>query len=93
MVDFYLMSLNIKNPETYRLARELADETGLSMTAAVTEAVRQQLARIRAISEDDAEARVDRMLELAAEIRRRAPAGYFDQDFDEILYDEMGAPK
>ena len=93
MVDFYLMSLNIKNPETYRLARELADETGLSMTAAVTEAVRQQLARIRAISEDDAEARVDRMLELAAEIRRRAPAGYFDQDFDEILYVEMGAPK
>ena len=87
------MALNIKNPETYRLARELADETGLSMTAAVTEAVRQQLARIRATSGDDAEARVDRMLELAAEIRRRAPAGYFDQDFDELLYDEMGLPK
>ena len=87
------MALNIKNPETYRLAKELADETGLSMTAAVTEAVRQQLARIRATSEDDAEARVDRMLELASEIRRRAPAGYFDQDFDELLYDEIGAPR
>jgi antitoxin VapB len=87
------MSLNIKNPETYRLAKELADETGLSMTAAVTEAVRQQLARIRATSEDDAGARLDRMLELAAEIRERAPAGYFDQDFDELLYDEMGLHK
>jgi len=87
------MALNIKNPETYRLARELADETGLSMTAAVTEAVRQQLARIRAAQGDDAEARVERMLQLAAEIRRRAPVGYFDQDFDELLYDEAGLPK
>jgi len=59
----------------------------------VTEAVRQQLARIRATSEVDAEARVDRMLQLAAEIRRRAPAGYFDQDFDELLYDERGLPR
>lgn len=87
------MSLNIKNPETHRLVKELADETGLSMTAAVTEAVRQQLARIRAAQDDDPEMRVERMLELAAEIRRRAPAGYFDQDFDELLYDEMGLPK
>lgn len=87
------MSLNIKNEETHRLVKELADETGLSMTAAVTEAVRQQLARIRAVQDDDPETRVERMLELAAEIRRRAPAGYFDQDFDELLYDEMGLPK
>lgn len=87
------MSLNIKNPETHRLARELADETGLSMTAAVTEAVREQLARIRAAQGDESEARVERMLGLAAEIRRRAPAGYFDQDFDDLLYDEKGLPK
>ena len=87
------MSLNIKNPETYQLAKELADETGLSMTAAVTEAVREQLARIRAAQGDEAEARIERMLGLAAEIRRRAPAGYFDQDFDDLLYDEKGLPK
>lgn len=87
------MSLNIKNPETYRLARELADETGLSMTAAVTEAVREQLARIRAAQGDESEVRVERMLGLAAEIRRRAPAGYFDQDFDDLFYDEKGLPK
>ncbi len=59
------MSLNIKNAETYRLVKELAEETGLSMTAAVTEAVRQHLARIRATQDDDPEARVQRMLELA----------------------------
>ncbi len=87
------MSLNIKNPETYRLVKELAGETGLSMTAAVTEAVRARLAQIRAASNDDPDARVERMLSLAAEIRSRAPVGYFDQDFDELLYDEMGLPK
>jgi antitoxin VapB len=37
------MSLNIKNPETYRLVKELADATGESMTTAVTEAVRERL--------------------------------------------------
>ena len=35
------MSLNIKNEETVRLVRELADELDISMTAAITEAVRR----------------------------------------------------
>ena len=87
------MSLNIKNPETYRLVKELADETGQSMTAAVTAAVRAPLDRIPAERGDDVEARVRRMLEMAAEIGRRMPPGYLDQDFDELLYDEHGLPK
>ena len=87
------MSLNIKNAETYRLVKELADETGESMTTAVTEAVRERLERLRNAEPDDVDARVQRLLELTAEIRRRAPVGYFDQDFDELLYDEMGLPK
>ena len=87
------MSLNIKNAETYRLVKELADETGQSMTAAVTAAVRAQLDRIRAERGDDQEARFQRALALLAVMRERAPAGYFDQDFDELLYDEMGLPK
>ncbi len=90
------MSLNIKNPETYRLVKELADETGQSMTAAVTEAVRERLDRIRAErgeSEAEIEVRMQRAHALLAEIRDRAPAGYWDQDFDELLYDERGLPK
>ena len=39
------MHLNIKNNEAHRLARELADLTGVSLTDAVTEALRDQLAR------------------------------------------------
>ncbi|OGO58478.1 MAG: hypothetical protein A2Z32_00370 [Chloroflexi bacterium RBG_16_69_14] len=84
------MSLNIKNPETYRLVKELAELTGESMTAAVTEAVRERLDRLR---ESDAGIDVERALALAAEIGRRMPPGYLDQDFDELLYDELGLPK
>jgi len=87
------MSMNIKNEKTHRLAKELAMEMGVSLTAAVTEAVEQKLATLRAAQADDPEARAQRILELAAEMRSRAPAGYFDQDFDELLYDEMGLPK
>ena len=87
------MSLNIKNVETCRLVKELADETGESMTAAVTEAVRERLDRVRAERGVDHDARVQRILDMAAAMRERAPAGYFDQDFDELLYDEKGLPK
>ncbi len=87
------MSLNIKNPETYRLVKELADATGQSMTAAVTEAVRERLRQVRAEQPDDVETRLQRMLDLAAVIRDNAPPGYFDQDFDELLYDQKGLPK
>lgn len=87
------MSLNIKNPETYQLVKELAAETGQSMTAAVTDAVRERLDRVRAERDVDHEARVQRILDMAAEIGRRMPPGYLDQDFDELLYDENGLPK
>lgn len=47
------MRLNIKNPETDRLARELADLTGDSLTGAVTKAVREQLTKIRRVRDPD----------------------------------------
>jgi antitoxin VapB len=81
------MSLNIKNPDTYRLVKELADLTGESMTAAVTEAVRERLERLRA---DFAPGEI---LEIAREIRARLPPGYLDLDHDDFLYDENGLPK
>jgi antitoxin VapB len=39
------MSMNIKNPETVRLARELAKRTGESLTVAVTVALKERLER------------------------------------------------
>ena len=41
------MSLNIKDPEAHKLARELADETGETMTQAVTDALRESLGHVR----------------------------------------------
>ena len=41
------MSMNIKNQEANRLARQLSKLTGESLTTAVTEAVRERLDRVR----------------------------------------------
>jgi antitoxin VapB len=86
------MSLNIKNPETHRLVRELAEATGLSQTAAVTLAVSAQLDQIRA-RQDDRRLDVERGLALLREMRGRFEPGYLDQDFDDVLYDERGLPR
>lgn len=85
------MSLNIKNPETHRLVRELAKAMGLSQTAAVTLAVSAQLEQIRA-GQDDRRLDVERGLALLREMRGRFEPGYLDQDFDAILYDDRGLP-
>jgi antitoxin VapB len=85
--------LNIKNPEAYRLVKELSDRTGESMTQAVIESVRERLERLRTGREAEVEARVQRIMELAKVIHDAAPPGYWDQDFDELLYDERGLPK
>jgi len=82
------MTLNIKNPEATRLIRELADATGESMTQALTTAVRERLQRVRSAADlGEVEAIVD-------ELRSRLPAGYLDQDFDSLLYDDAtGLPR
>lgn len=85
--------LNIKNAEAYRLVKELADETGESMTRAVIESVRERLDRLRSARGDDVDARVERIMELAKVIHDAAPPGYWDQDFDALLYDERGLPR
>ena len=62
------MALSIKTEEADRLARELAGLTGETMTAAVTEALRERLARVRerrAAGPD----RGERLLGFAEEIR------------------------
>ena len=86
-------TLNIKHPEVHRLARELADETGESMTEAVLRSLSDRLERVRGRDALAIEARIARMLELAAVMRERAPSGYWDRDFDSELYDERGLPR
>jgi antitoxin VapB len=85
------MSLNIKNHETYRLVRELADLTGESMTGAVTEAVRERLERLRQPADETGMA--ERIHAIALDMRARLPADFFDVEHGELLYDEDGLPK
>lgn len=88
-----MADLNIKNAEAHRLARALAAETGESMTTAVTEALRERLNRIQAERNGSTEARAARIMELGKLLHDSAPPGYWDQDFDELLYDDLGLPK
>ena len=88
-----MSDLSIKNPEAYRLVKELSDETGESMTQAVIASVRERLERIRTQRDADVEARAARIMELAKVIHDGAPPGYWDQDFDELLHDDIGLPK
>lgn len=82
------MSLNIKNEEAHRLAREIAERTGESMTAVVTGALRERLKHLNGPTPDD---RLAAMLEIARECGPLLEGA--DLDHDRLLYDEQGLPK
>jgi antitoxin VapB len=42
------MALSLKDPEADRLAREIADRTGETLTGAIVVALRERLARLKA---------------------------------------------
>lgn len=80
------MSLNIKNPETHELVRELAERTGESMTQAITVAVRERLKRL-GVPAGDAHARYAAIMKIAEECAPRMTTGIGSQDIDAFLYD------
>ncbi len=84
------MSLNIKNEDAHRLARELAEATGESMTVAVSEAIRQRLERVR---ENSRAGLAERLLTIGRECAAHMKEPYRSIDLDELLYDEKGLPK
>lgn len=77
--------MNIKDPEVYRLARELARRRGTSMTGAVRDALRKCLDEERASRSD--------LINELMEIGRRAAAKPGPWLTDDDLYDERGLPK
>ena len=86
------MGLNIKNDETHRLVQELAALTGESLTAAVTEAVRERLERLK--REGEGETRLERLRKIAHDCASRLKEPYKTIDHAELLYDdELGLPK
>lgn len=82
------MALNIKDPETDRLARELAELSGLPITTAVREALEERLGVLRA------QARVNSPGLGEIILRGRARASIDRRTEDAILgYDDMGMPE
>jgi antitoxin VapB len=84
------MPLSIKDPDTERLARDLARRTGESITVATRTALEERLRRLGSVHEKA------RLLEDLEEIRLRCAALPIldDRSPDEIIdYDEHGLPR
>lgn len=84
------MSLNLKNPSTHQLVRELAARTGETMTEAVTEAVRERLRRLGSTRQESLSRH---LLAIGRECAGRLKEPYRSMDHGELLYDENGLPK
>ncbi len=81
------MGLNIKSDRVHELARRLADETGLSMTAAIEKALEDQLTRI--YRNQERESRFNQIKEIVSKLPP-SPPGVTSDHSD--LYDEYGLP-
>lgn len=81
-------SLNVKDPEVHRLAREIADRTGETLTGAVLEALRERRERLGTRDADALAADLKAIARRAAAHIRRP---YLDHAA--FLYDERGLPK
>jgi antitoxin VapB len=84
------MSLNIKNEDAHRLARELAALTGESMTVAVTEALRERIERLRRSRKSGLS---ERLLAIGRDCAAHLKEPYRSIDHAELLYDERGLPR
>ncbi len=83
------MALSIKKLETERLAREVAKQTGESLTDAIEQALRERLERLK--RRQRAPAQIERLLEIANRVA--ALPRLDNRTPDEILgYDENGLP-
>ena len=79
------MSLNVKDPEAYRLAQAISRATGQSMTR---EALRD---RFEKIDHRNGRASIDELLTIADRAAAHARRPY--QDHGDLLYGDNGLPK
>ena len=81
------MGLNIKNEEAHKLAQEIAALTGESLTAAVTEALRERLSRLQR------KGLAERLMAIGRECAAHMSEETRQIDHGDFLYDENGLPK
>jgi antitoxin VapB len=82
------LSLNVKDPEAHRLAQAIAQQTGETMTRAVTEALRERYERLHTRDSESLAADIRAIAKRAAAHIKRPYV-----DHAELLYDERGLPK
>jgi antitoxin VapB len=82
------LTLNVKDPEAHRLAEAIAEETGETLTRAVTEALRERYERIR---RRQGKASIAELRSIAERAAAHVKRPYVDHA--ELLYDENGLPK
>lgn len=86
------VQLNIKDAETVRLARALADATGQPVTQAIKLALERELQR----REEEIQVKIARVHEISREFRANMPEEWRGKTSKEIMdemYDEYGLPK
>jgi antitoxin VapB len=84
------MSLNVKSDEAHRLARQLAQLTGESMTEAVTRALAERLERVSGASGSGL---ANRLLAIGRDCAAHLKEPYRSIDHGEFLYDDLGLPR
>ena len=84
------MAMNIKNDEAQKLAHELSELTGESLTSAVREAVRERLERLQSAQ---GASLADRLLRIGKECAAHLKEPFRSADHGDILYDERGLPR
>jgi antitoxin VapB len=84
------MALNIKNPKTEKLARELAKSTGEGITTAVTRALDERLERVRV---KHGASLANHLLRIATDCAAHLKGASRSADHGELLYDEKGLPR
>ena len=85
------MNPRIENEETCRLAGDLAEPAGESVTGAVTVALRERLARER--RRRDVRVRTDELLAIGERCAKLLGPGPSAAEHGDWIYDEHGLPK
>ena len=87
---YHSMAMNIKNEESQKLARKLSTLTGESLTAAITEAVRERLDRLQSAQGTGLAVR---LLRIGKDCAAHLEGHLRTADHGDILYDERGLPR
>jgi antitoxin VapB len=84
------MGMNIKNDEAQKLAHKLSEITGETLTAAVTEALRERLDHVQSAG---GAGLADRLLKIGRDCAEHLKEPFRSADHGDILYDERGLPR